>query len=195
MLALSTKDRLILCVIVVVSAAIRLYRIDTPLWLDEIYGYRLAQLDLTAIIQNSWHDPHPPLYYLLQWMLGLGQCRNELCWRLIPAISGIATVAVIYVITRNITTSTIAVAISLIAATLPSLVDYSQEARSYALLTFLTSITTLIIFYLYNESRQIWWGWWFILSAIGIYTSYSYLIITGVQTLFLGIRYYRQRQW
>lgn len=195
MLALSTKDRLILGVIVVVSAALRLYRIDTPLWLDEIYGYRLAQLGLTAIIQNSWNDPHPPLYYLLQWMLGLGQCRNELCWRLIPAISGIATVAVIYVITRNITTTTIAVAISLIAATMPSLVYYSQEARSYALLTFLASITTLIIFHLYSESHQIWWMWWFIFSAIGIYTSYSYLIIAGIQTLFLGIRYYRQRQW
>src|SRR5512135_2250059 len=81
--------------ILLLALLVRLYRINSPLWLDEIYGYKLAKLGFDAIIQNSWTDPHPPLYYLLGWVTsGFGSVHSEIGWRWIPVVCGVAAVAV-----------------------------------------------------------------------------------------------------
>lgn len=172
---LSSRDRLILAAIMLLSVALRLYRIDTPLWLDEIYGYRLAQLGFVTIIQNSWQDPHPPLFYLLQWMIASAHCHNELCWRSISVISDILTVVIIYLIAQKYTDSFSATVVTLIAATLPPLLFYSQEARPYALLILIASVTTLITLQLLTISLSHLWMWWLIFSIVGFYTGYEYV--------------------
>lgn len=56
-------------VVFIIALAIRSYRLsNNPLWLDEIYGFLLAAQGLPKILLNSLSDPHPPLYYILQWM-------------------------------------------------------------------------------------------------------------------------------
>jgi hypothetical protein len=107
-----------LATILFVAFAIRLYKIGSPLWLDEIYGYRLAKLGFQAIIQNSWTDPHPPLYYLLQWVVScFGSIKSEIGWRSIPFLSGVLTIAVIGVTVKDINDTFTSILVCLIAHT------------------------------------------------------------------------------
>jgi hypothetical protein len=50
------------------AAALRLYRLDGQLWLDEIYTIQLVRLGPWAIWLNMAADPHPPLFYLSEWL-------------------------------------------------------------------------------------------------------------------------------
>ena len=102
-------------IVLFVTFLARLYKIDSPLWLDEIYGYRLAQLGFEGIIQNSWTDPHPPLYYFMQWVVsGFGYSRSEIIWRLIPLLSGVLLVPMLGIIVEDITDSFTSIIICLI---------------------------------------------------------------------------------
>lgn len=76
-------------IVLLIAFAIRVYKIDSPLWLDEIYGYRLAKLGFEAIIQSSWTDAHPPLYCLLQLIIsGFGYIQTEIGWRWPSSLNG-----------------------------------------------------------------------------------------------------------
>src|SRR5689334_20570099 len=55
---------LALCLIV--QAALLTYRLDLlPMWNDELFTVRAAQLPLSAMLQMVRGDVHPPLYFLL----------------------------------------------------------------------------------------------------------------------------------
>jgi hypothetical protein len=194
----STHARYILLAIIVVGAfAIRLYRIDSPLWLDELYGYRLATLGPEAIVENSWTDPHPPLYYLVQWGLsGSGQLKTEIGWRWLPLLTGTLSVLVIWLMVRNLVGLFASLVFSLVAATSPSLVFCSQDARPMALLVLVASLSmwsTVAI--LRDGSRVSLWVTWAALSLAGLYTGYVYVVVAGIQLLFLGFYYHRRIAW
>jgi len=175
----------------------RLYKIDSPLWLDEIYGYRLAQLGFEGIIQNSWTDPHPPLYYFMQWVVsGFGYSRSEIIWRLIPLLSGVLLVPMLGIIVEDITDSFTSIIICLIVATSPSLVYFSQEARPVAFLVLLASISMWFTVTILRNAfvGRLWIGW-IIISLLGLYTGYAYLMVAGIQLAFLGLCYYRHVVW
>ena len=185
-------------IVLLVAFAVRLYKIDSPLWLDEIFGYRLARLGVEAIIQNSWTDPHPPFYYLMQWVVsGFGYTQSEIGWRWIPLLSGVLAIAVTGIIVRDITDSFTTIIICLIAATLPTLVFYSQEARSFSFLILLASLSMWFIVTILRDpyvGRRLWTGW-IITSLLGLFTGYAYLMVASIQLAFLGFYFYRRAVW
>jgi hypothetical protein len=184
-------------IILIAALALRLYKIDTPLWLDEIYGYRLAKLGFTAIIQNSWTDPHPPLYYLIHWVVsGFGQVNSEIGWRWLPLLSGTLAIFVIGSLVREIVDYRTSIMVCVVAATSPSLIFYSQEARPFAFLLLLSSLSmwlTITIFR--NPSTNKLWIAWTSITLVGLYSGYAYLMVAGIQIVFLGFYYYQSRVW
>lgn len=189
--------RLFFFTILLVSFGIRVYKIDSPLWSDEIFGYRLATLGLKEIIENSWNDQHPPMYYLIQWLIfNVGHSRSEITWRWLSLASGVLTICVIRNIARYMINWQMACVISCIAASLPSLVFYSQEARSYSILVFLASLSIwLTLSIMRNPTVGTLWIAWVITSLVGLCTGYSYVMILSVQVVFLGVLYYRREIW
>ena len=187
----------LLAAILLAAFALGLYRIDSPLWLDEIYGYRLAKLGPRAILENSWTDPHPPLYYLMQWLTsGFGQVKTEIGWRWLPLLSGTLFVAVIWLTVKDIAGFAAGILVGLVAATSPSLVFYSQEARPIASLALVASLSMwLTITMVRDDSRSRLWISWAVLSLVGLYMGYAYALVAGVQLLFLGFCYHRRIAW
>jgi hypothetical protein len=183
--------------VLLVASAVRLYKIDSPLWLDEIFGYHLARLGLGAVIQNSWTDPHPPFHYLLQWVIhSVGYSQSEIAWRWISFSSGVLAVAVIGSLVRQIAGFSTSLLVALIAATLPSLVYFSQEARGVAPLVLLASLSMwLTAAMLRDGSPSRLWIAWTVTSLLGLYTEYSYLMVAGTQLAFLGLFNHRRVAW
>lgn len=114
---------------------------DAALWLDELATVRIAQQPWD-ILWITAYDPTPPLFYTIErWMLSLGQ--GEFLLRLPSAIFGTLTVGVVYAIGRSLAGPRAAVPAALLIALSWSNVEYSQEARAYALVSLCVSLSAL----------------------------------------------------
>jgi 4-amino-4-deoxy-L-arabinose transferase-like glycosyltransferase len=123
---------IVLAVVVLVGLLLRTIEIGRePLWADE---------SLTAILVRYpwWSFPltsveaTPPLYYWLQKAL-VPDGAGPVAWRLLSLGAGMATIPLTYWLGRELWSRRAGlVAAGLVAMSAP-LVDYSQEARAYAL--------------------------------------------------------------
>ena len=135
----STRNELILVLaITVVASILRFYRIgEKSIWLDEAFSVWIARHSLW----EGWRwliniDQHPPLYYsLLHLWIGLfGELQGAV--RILSALFSTATVPIFYAAARRLLgRPAAAVAVGILAVS-PFHVQFAQETRMYALLTF-----------------------------------------------------------
>ena len=185
-------------VLLIVTVFIQSYNMNTPLWLDEIYSVHIGRKDFLSIIQNSLSDAHPPLFYLtIHTITNYLKFNNEIGLRFVSLFSSIFTVLILTSLTTRLANSLIGFTVGIITATLPLLVFYSQEVRSYALLVMLASLSTWITIDILDgcSQRRIPWIGWISINMFGILTGYAYLMVAFVQLLFLGYYYSRSLYW
>ncbi len=128
------RDRVVGLAILCVAAAVRLYGIGRePLWLDEGYSW----WDARQSLENLWRlvpqcDPHPPLYALLLkgWSALFGESVTAL--RALGATLSVAATAMVMLAGREIGRRVGWIA-GLLFAVAPFQIEFSQEARPYAL--------------------------------------------------------------
>ncbi|HYP55909.1 MAG TPA: glycosyltransferase family 39 protein [Solirubrobacterales bacterium] len=126
-------------------------------------GLRFATLGLQAyhhdeIVTASrvlradfWHameavgfsESAPPLYYALAWPWTQMTGTGEFGLRSLSALAGVATVPVAYLLGAELRDRRAGIATAALVAVNPMLLWYSQEARSYALLALLASLSLL----------------------------------------------------
>ena len=104
-------------------------------WYDETFTAWVAKLPLGRMFQAIRGDVHPPLFYMLEWVVAHTLGDSEYALRLQAAVFGTVAVLLLWQVAReigfDIRTAFVA---GLIAAVLPGTLYYSQEARMYALL-------------------------------------------------------------
>lgn len=121
---------------------LRLISINQSLWLDEAISalaaknYNFAEL----ITKFSIGDTHPPLYYLVLRIWGIFFGFSETSLRIPSVILGILTVFVVYKIGETIGGKKLGSVASLLMATAPLHIYYSQEARMYSMTTFFVAL-------------------------------------------------------
>jgi uncharacterized membrane protein len=192
----SRRSVILLALILLGALAIRLRNLETPLWLDEIYSYRMARLSFDAIIANSFSDPHPPGYYLLQWLItDSGKLKSEIALRWLSVIAGVFCIVPVWKVTRKLASDALAIVPCVIMAALPSLVFYSQEDRSYSLCVFLAAATVWLVTIMPTTRKRRVWFAWVALSLLGAYLSYSYMLVLGIQVIVLSLTSYRRPEW
>jgi mannosyltransferase len=131
-----------LAAVTLLALALRLFRLGyQSLWFDEILSWISAQgTPWHVMTQREENTNIPPLYYLVanavlplrQW-LGL-----EASLRLPSVVAGVATIPIFYAVVRRWLGTGAGLVAASVVAVAPFHVWYSQEARPYALLTFLT---------------------------------------------------------
>lgn len=131
-----------LLAIVSVGLALRAHHLgEQPLWLDEGFTFFSATLPWDVL----WSTPtgaHPPIYYsLVKLATAFGQ--SETIIRAFSVAVGTATIPVVYVIGRKCGGTSCGLAAAAAVALSGIHVEYSQEARSYALVSFLLSLAVL----------------------------------------------------
>jgi len=132
------------------GAAVRAAYLNTwgP-WFDEVYFSVFARpwqsggvngfFDLLGWIHGN--DVHPPVYFalLLYWIKLFGQSAVAL--RLPSLLFGLATIPAAYALGRDALGRRVGLALAWLIALAPAHVWYSVEARPYALLTLLTTLS------------------------------------------------------
>ena len=172
--------RALVLLTVLMAVVFRLYHLDAKsLWLDEITQVSLARLGIPLFFWQLAFYSGVPLDYLVQMsLLGLG--LSEYAVRFHAAWFGILTVPLLYItgraLSQRATTGPIAAAL---LALFPFHIQYSQEARPYALFCFLE----LLAFYCawrgtIKDDRRAWWG--YALATIGAFNTHYFAALFTV---------------
>jgi len=134
--------RLALFLILSTATFVRVYGLGGPsFWVDEVYSAMVVES-----FSKMWaSDVHPPLYYALLY-LWASFSTTDYWLRLLSAVLGVLTVAMTYVVGRIVFNTPAALWAAAFLAIMPIHVEYSQEARPYALLTFLFATGVWAVF-------------------------------------------------
>lgn len=113
------------------------------LWLDEIWSLTVARMSGAGVLWSMVNqDPNASLYYLLlHYWIRLGE--SEFVIRSLSALAGAMSIPAVYLIGRRLAGRTTGVLSAALLALNLYHIQYSQEARSYSLMVFLTILSTL----------------------------------------------------
>jgi len=179
---------LCLCVILLIAAGLRFYRLDAQsFWNDEGNAIRAAQRSIPLVIAAARGDIHPPGYYLLLhfWRIPTGD--SEFAVRALSVYIGLLTVAFTGRLGRRMLGAGVGVGAAFLAAISPLAVYYSQEARMYGLLGLLAVASTDLLWSLLRRPRPATALLYALVAAAGLYTHYSFpFVLVAHNLLFFG---------
>lgn len=163
--------------ILLLAIILRLPGINQSLWLDEAAQAMMSSSSLSNIGGISG-DFHPPLFhYLLHFWLKFS--TNEVWMRILPLIFGLLTIYMVYFFAKSFLKSEKAAQLAaLLLAAAPYHVWYSQELRSYSLVTFLT----LLSVYLFTAKK---WKAYGVVNLLAFFSNYVYVFVIASQFIYL----------
>src|SRR3989339_119337 len=124
-------------------------------WGDEAWTALISSLPVPEIIRVTGEDFHPPFYYLL--VHGFMQLFGASEWiRLISVFFWMLTPLPVYFFMRKVAGKVVAINGALLVLAAPILFIYAFEARAYALLAFLSALTTLAFWKSMATRRRDW---------------------------------------
>ncbi len=132
---------------VITGVFLRLYGLDfQSLWFDEILTVLFSKLNFPEILNPAaiygYANPHPPLHniFLHYWIKFFGE--SEIILRLSSALTGIAAIAVTYLMTKKRLDNPTSACLTIITALSATLIFYSQETRAYIFIYLLSTVLT-----------------------------------------------------
>jgi hypothetical protein len=145
--------------ICIIGLFLRLHTLDRSLWLDETYSSWFAAVPLHEL----WHsvplyETHPPMYYTLLkgWTAVFG--NSEVGMRGMSVLASLATVLLLAFSGKMLhagpTGDRVALLAALFLAVNKGNIDYSQQARPYALETLTASLAILFSLMLLRAISQ-----------------------------------------
>ncbi len=182
--------------VLVLAFALRLIALgDRNFWYDEAFSAIFAQQGIPAMVESTIvpdettraPEIHPLLYYITLngWISILG--ASAFAIRLLSVVFGVATVYAVFLLARALFDARTGMIAALIAVIAPFHIQYSQEARMYALMGLLLMLATWAFVQAYRESEtRIAWGWWIgfgVIAGLAMHTqqlSAFYLAALGV---------------
>jgi len=181
--------------LVLAGAALRFATLDLQsLWYDEAVTAHLVQMDLGAMLRAiPGSESTPPLYYVLAWLAAQLAGTGEAALRVLPALCGVATIAVVWAIARRLGGDRAALYAAALTAVNPMLVWFSQEARAYALLALLAACSALLWLRALESPRTGRLLAWGAVAALALATHYYALFLVGPQAVWLALRVHGRR--
>jgi mannosyltransferase len=124
------------------------------LWLDEAWTIALAHRPADEVVAVSRHDQNPPLYNLLMrpWIAVFGDSEAAARWPSVMASA--ATASALFLLARRFFGIEAALYASLLFAASEPQLYYAREARSYAVVGLLCTISFHL--FLANLERPLW---------------------------------------
>jgi len=163
----------VLSLIVALAVFLRVHAIATKsFWVDEGISAGIARLPWKQFFLVLWHrEANMALYYLLLhfWMkLGSG----EALVRGLSVVFSVATIPLMYSLGRRLFGN----AAGLMAAWLLAInayhIRYAQEARGYALVVLLTTLSTWLLVRNLQRPAAARWGAYALTSALAVYAHF-----------------------
>ncbi len=168
-----------------IGAILRFYQLGyNSFWLDEATTFNIAVKTIPDIWQvTTAGEFNPPLFYWAEHlMLVFG--NTEVILRFLPALLGVLTIPLIYLVGREFMDRNTGIIAAAALTFSPFLLFYSQEARAYSMMLFF--VTFSMVFYLKalknNDVRD--WALFGILSALAFWSHFYALVIIGALILY-----------
>jgi uncharacterized membrane protein len=188
-----------LALLIALAALVRFATLDQQsLWYDEaVTAVRVLHASLHSTLSAVVHvENTPPLYYLVAWGWTRALGTGVLALRSVSALAGVATVAVAWMIGRQLGTRRTAIVLAAIVASNPLFVWYSQEARSYELFVLLASAGFLFFLRAREAPTRRNLAAWAACSALAMLTHYFAVFLIAAQApLLLRGRTGDRRTW
>lgn len=181
---------LALALVLAVAAALRFATLDAQsLWYDESVTAQLMAGSLGDMLHAlPGSESTPPLYYVFAWLWTQLAGTGEVGLRSLSALLGTATVPVVWALARRLGGDRAALIAAALAAANPMLVWFSQEARSYALLTLLGALSALLWLRALEQPRARRLVGWGAVAALALGTHYFAVFLVAPQALWLALR-------
>jgi mannosyltransferase len=178
---LSDRTTLAIGAITLFAAVLRFYRLGHQgFWFDEGNTALLVHLSpgkMLGLIPQT--ESTPPLYYCVAWVWARLFGYGETGLRSLSAVCGVLVVPVAYGAGSKLISRRAGVIAAALTACSPLLIWYSQEARSYEMLVFLSSLSLLAFAYALENPTPRRVALWVIASALALATHY-YAILAVV---------------
>jgi uncharacterized membrane protein len=120
----------------------------------------------------GFSESAPPLYYALAWLWTQVTGTGEVGLRSLSALAGIATVPVAYRVGLELRGRRAGLMAAALVAVNPMLLWYSQEARAYAFLALLCSVSLLYCVRALQRGRRRDFTLWGLASGLALATHY-----------------------
>lgn len=184
--------------LVAVAAAGALLRFATldlqSFWYDESVTVGLLRLDLGTMLDRiPQSESTPPLYYLLAWGWAKLFGTGEVGLRSLSALLGSATIPAAYAAAAALASRRTALAVAALAAFNPLLIWYSQEARSYALVLLLTTVSLWLFARALGSGEGRTLCAWAVASALAVASHYFAAFVILPEAAWLVVRAPRRR--
>lgn len=185
---MNRKYNLALVAVLGLGATLRLLHLGHQgLFLDEAWSWAVAQLSPMQIVALSFHDPHPPLYYLLLKGSTTILPSTETGLRILSALCSITTLAVTLLFVSRKWNNQAAIYAGLFVAFSSFDIYYAQETRMYTLLGLLWLLSYIILDQALQGHTYLFLGW--SLVSVGMTWTHLYgILIVTTQLVFLGGR-------
>lgn len=142
---------------------------------------------------DFWHamnavgfsESAPPLYYALAWFWTQLTGTGEYGLRSLSALAGVATIPVAFLIGAELRGRRAGLMAAALVAVNPMLLWYSQEARAYALLVLLCSVSLLYCVRAQRSGRRRDFTAWGVASALALATHYFAVFTLLAEALIL----------
>jgi uncharacterized membrane protein len=171
-------------------------------WYDEAFTGVAVKENFSNMIGMIINDVHPPLYYMALKFFASFFGYSVFGIRLFSAIFGVLSVWAVYLVAREMFNKKVALWSAFITAISPFAIQYSQEARMYAMLVFLILISTYFFIKALKSNEvkyYILWGVFIGLSMLthymGLIFSITYLLGFIVWNFFRKYEFYRDKNY
>ena len=175
---------------------LRFYNLGyNSLWLDEAVTYETSLKsfgEIWTIISTG--DFNPPLFYWIEnGMLLFG--NNELVLRVIPAVLGVLTIPLFYLIGKELLDRNVGILAATLLAFSSFHIFYSQEARAYSAMLFFASLSILFFLKALKENDIKNWILFGFFSAVAFWLHFYVIVLIAaliIYTLIVQLPRYRE---
>lgn len=151
-------------------------------WGDEAFNAVQVRKPLLAMLDVVRHDSHPPLLYLLQWLIAqLSSSPTAL--RAVSAVAGTLAVPLAAALGRRVGGDRAGLLAAAVLAAFPGFVQSSRDARGYSLAMMLVLAAALALWRATEHptlGRLLLYG---VCVAAAVYTHYFTVFAIGCQLL------------
>lgn len=169
----------LLLAILVFGFLVRMFQLGQDiLWYDEVGVYGITKVkslaDIVPIVQS--HVMAMPLDYVITWLISHLGSSNAIL-RFPSVVWGMFTLPVCYLFFKELSNSRTAIYSTLLLAISPFHIQYSQELRFYASLTFFYLLSTYTLFQAMKNPEWKRWLIFTVITIIGVYFHVFVLLV------------------
>lgn len=173
--------------LVVVGLAVRVVLMRS-IWVDEAISIHQAHMSLGGMLDNlRATDRHPPLHYLILWLVVRLFGDGELAVRGPSILASAALIPVLFVTGRELFDRRTGLVAAGFATFAPLIVWYGQEARMYSLFMLLGAVALWAQVKVLRDGRNRYWVAYAGVTIALLYTHYFALIPIAIQQVVFAV--------